>query len=176
MISHLSYHRMVYLYSSLMLQKRTQKKSFKFVTKLNSTISTYSSRQDGSAFAIEPSTTSIGGKIACKPRAITVFAVPRLPEIAIPPISRSVAPSNKALLIASFKKTAGITISKSSRQKFSNNHKMQQFDSVRFFYARTQSKTTDPFTSISCISSIVPKPKQESTTTGPTEQQEQGST
>lgn len=61
----------------------------------------YSSGQAGSAFAMEPNTTSIGGRIACKPRAITVLAVPRLPEIAIPPISRSIAPSNRAVLIAS---------------------------------------------------------------------------
>ncbi|GLT94228.1 hypothetical protein SLE2022_119800 [Rubroshorea leprosula] len=50
----------------------------------------HSSGQDGSAFAIEPTTTSMGGKIACNPRAITVLVVPRLPDIAIPPISRSI--------------------------------------------------------------------------------------
>jgi len=47
----------------------------------------YSSGELGSAFAMEPTTTSMGGSIACKPRAITVFAVPRFPEMAMPPIS-----------------------------------------------------------------------------------------
>lgn len=65
---------------------------------------TYSSGQAGSAFAIEPTTTSMGGKIACSPRAIIVLAVPRLPEIPIPPISLSIAPSKRAVFTASCKK------------------------------------------------------------------------
>jgi len=51
--------------------------------------------------AIEPTTTSIGGSTACNPRAITVLAVPRFPDMAIPPIPGSVAPSKRAVFIAS---------------------------------------------------------------------------
>lgn len=70
---------------------------------LLNTRETYSSGQDGSAFEIDPTTTSIGGKTACNPRAITVLAVPRFPEMAMPPISRSIAPSKRAVLIASWR-------------------------------------------------------------------------
>ena len=52
---------------------------------------------------MEPTTTSIGGSIACSPRAITVLAVPRFPDMAIPPIPGSMAPSKRAVFIASCK-------------------------------------------------------------------------
>lgn len=57
--------------------------------------------------------------MACNPRAITVFAVPRFPEIAIPPISRSIAPSRRAVLIASCERSyfsAGLEVNCSLKQ------------------------------------------------------------
>ena len=54
---------------------------------------------------MEPTTTSIGGSIACSPRAITVLAVPRFPDMAIPPTPGSIAPSKRAVFIESCKTT-----------------------------------------------------------------------
>jgi hypothetical protein len=63
--------------------------------------SSQSSGSFGSALHMDPATTSSGGRMACNPRAITVFAVPRLPAMAIPPMHWSTAPSSNADLIAS---------------------------------------------------------------------------
>jgi hypothetical protein len=60
----------------------------------------------GSALQIDPSTTSIGGSSACSPRAMIDLAVPRRPEIAMPPSPVSTAPSSSASLIASCPTTA----------------------------------------------------------------------
>lgn len=76
-------------------------------TNLSSIQRPYSSGNAGSAFAIEPATTSMGGKTAFNPRAINGVAVPRLPDKAIPPIPRSIAPKQRAVLIA-FYNTIGI--------------------------------------------------------------------
>mmetsp|Transcript_5742 Transcript_5742/g.8815 ORF Transcript_5742/g.8815 Transcript_5742/m.8815 type:complete len:220 (-) Transcript_5742:297-956(-) len=62
----------------------------------------------GSAFANEPSTTSIGGRRACRPRARMDFAVPRLPAMVIPPRALSTAPRSNASLISSDPTTAAI--------------------------------------------------------------------
>mmetsp|Transcript_12659 Transcript_12659/g.53077 ORF Transcript_12659/g.53077 Transcript_12659/m.53077 type:complete len:287 (+) Transcript_12659:1023-1883(+) len=60
----------------------------------------------GSELQMEPSTTSMGGSSACSPRAMMDFAVPRRPEMAMPPSAGSMAPSSSADLIFSWPTTA----------------------------------------------------------------------
>mmetsp|Transcript_32724 Transcript_32724/g.83023 ORF Transcript_32724/g.83023 Transcript_32724/m.83023 type:complete len:238 (-) Transcript_32724:440-1153(-) len=55
----------------------------------------------GSALQKLPSTTSMGGSSACRPRAMTDLAVPRRPAMAMPPRPVSTAPSSRACLMRS---------------------------------------------------------------------------
>ena len=60
----------------------------------------------GSELQMVPSTISMGGRSACRPRAMMDLAVPRLPEMAIPPSAGSMAPSRSADLMFSWPMTA----------------------------------------------------------------------
>mmetsp|Transcript_12397 Transcript_12397/g.30069 ORF Transcript_12397/g.30069 Transcript_12397/m.30069 type:complete len:281 (+) Transcript_12397:1069-1911(+) len=60
----------------------------------------------GSELQNEPSTTSMGGSSACSPRAMMDFAVPRRPEMAMPPSAGSMAPKSRAALMFSCPTTA----------------------------------------------------------------------
>ena len=56
----------------------------------------HSRSSSGSALHHVPSTTSMGGSSACTPRAMTLFAVPRRPMMAMPPSRLSTQPSSSA--------------------------------------------------------------------------------
>mmetsp|Transcript_1832 Transcript_1832/g.4133 ORF Transcript_1832/g.4133 Transcript_1832/m.4133 type:complete len:283 (+) Transcript_1832:409-1257(+) len=60
----------------------------------------------GSELQIVPSTISMGGSSAWSPRAMMDLAVPRRPEMAMPPSAGSMAPSSSAALMFSWPMTA----------------------------------------------------------------------
>jgi hypothetical protein len=60
----------------------------------------------GSALQYDSDTVSMGGMSSCRPRAMIDLAVPRLPEMAMPPIMGSTAPSSSADLMSSCPTTA----------------------------------------------------------------------